>query len=504
LLLIACGGRELEPDAGTAGGSTAGGETTAGGTAGGSAGGATSGGTTAGGSNTAGGSTAGGAPPACTTRITYGSAWVRPPNHPADFDDVMGTVTWDGGFTIDGSGNSVAELSNGWRPVFTGRQGAIVSLQSSCDAGPCSTRVSYGSNWLAPPNHPARHDDVSGVLTSDGACRNTGAQSFVTLSPGWQPHFTGNDACMYAIRYTQCGSRLYANPVVATDCPDPGVAFDADAGYVMACTSGGPGYPIRSSPDLVSWTLRGTAFTQATKPAWATGDFWAPELYRAANGWVLYFSARHTDGSLAVGAASAPTPFGPFTAQAAPLVKEPGPGVIDVHAFTANGGARWLSWKRDGNAVGAPTPIRVQPLAPDGLSLTGAPTDVITNDLPWEGAVVEGQWMIFEGGFYYLFYSGNGYASAAYAIGVARSASPSGPFTKAPAPIVVSRGAWAGPGHGSVLRGPGGGWVHVFHAWQAGRIQQAPGRQVLLERVTFENGWPAMHAAPSSRSQPVP
>jgi beta-xylosidase len=273
----------------------------------------------------------------------------------------------------------------------------------------------------------------------------------------------------------------------------------------MLCTSGGPGYPIRTSRDLVHWTMRGTAFTAATKPAWATGDFWAPELHSVGNGYVLYFSARHTDNSLAVGAATAPTPFGPFTAQALPLVKETYPGVIDVHEFQSPDGKRWLLWKRDGNAVGQQTPIRIQELsAADGLTRLGSPVDLIVNDQPWEGRVVEGPWMIFEAGYYYLFYSANGYASVAYAIGVARSMSPLGPFTKAAAPLLVSKGNWAGPGHGSVVRGPTGGWVHVFHAWVAGKIGQAPGREVLLEPITFENGWPVMHAAPSSRSQPLP
>lgn len=436
-------------------------------------------------------------PPRCRTRITYGSAWIKPPGHPNDFDDVTGLLTWDGGFAIDGAGNCVAELSNGWRPVFACRTGCVMSLDTTCMPGTCATRIAYGTGWLAPPNHPARFDDVSGILTSDGVCQNNA----VTLSPGWRPTFNG--PCEHAIRYTQCGP-LFANPVVANDCPDPGVTHDPDAGYVMVCTSGGPGFPIRTSPDLVRWTFRGAAMTQATKPAWATGDFWAPELHRSATGWVLYFSARHTNGSLAVGAATAPTALGPFTAQATPLVTESGPGVIDVHVFQSPDGKRWLLWKRDGNAVGQATPIRIQELGPDGVTRIGGSVDLITNDRPWEGAVVEGPWMIHEAGTYYLFYSANGYASTAYAVGVARASSPTGPFTKLADPILVTKGAWAGPGHGSVLKGPRGDWVHVFHSWVAGSVGQAPGRQVLVERVTFQNGWPVMHAAPSARSQPLP
>lgn len=112
--------------------------------------------------------------------------------------------------------------------------------------------------------------------------------------------------------------------------------------------------------------------------------------------------------------------------------------------------------------------------------------------------------MIERGGSFCLFYSGNGYASTAYAVGVARATSPTGPFTKAGAPILVTKGAWAGPGHGSVVVGPDGEWVHVYHAWVAGRVGQAPGRQVLVDRVGWENGWPHMRGGPSSRSQPMP
>jgi len=112
--------------------------------------------------------------------------------------------------------------------------------------------------------------------------------------------------------------------------------------------------------------------------------------------------------------------------------------------------------------------------------------------------------MIFESGSYYLFYSANGYASTRYAIGVARASSPLGPFTKASAPILVSNAAYGGPGHGSVVRGPGGEWVHVYHAWQAAHVGSAPGRLDLVDRISWSGGWPHMYGAPTPRSQPVP
>ncbi|MBL8601156.1 MAG: family 43 glycosylhydrolase [Myxococcales bacterium] len=440
--------------------------------------------------------------PVCRTRVTYGSAWLRPAGHPNDYDDVDGQITWDGACAADG-GNSVATLSNGWRPYFSGRSGCIMAFDYSAGCAlanaRCATRVGYGPSWLAPANHPNRYDDVAGALTWDGACTNT-AESSAALSNGWVPHFRGAGACSMGFRYTQCGG-LYENPVVGSDCPDPGVTRDGNT-YVMVCTGGG--YRIRTSQDLVHWTTRGLIFPDGQRPGWATGDFWAPEIHRVGNRWVAYFSARHRDGSLAVGAATANNALGPYTDLGRPLVQVARPGVIDAHFFQASNGARYLLWKYDGNAVGARTPIYIQRLNADGTSLTGSRVELITNDRSWEGALVEGPWMIERAGTFYLFYSANGYATSRYAVGVARASAPTGPFTKRAEPILVTGGAWAGPGHGAIVQGPSGDWVHVYHAWRAGRVGTDPGRLVLVDRIDFLDGWPRMISAPLSRSQPMP
>lgn len=449
----------------------------------------------------------GGPPPApCRTRITYGSSWIHPAGHPADDDDVAGRVTWDG-VCVDDGPSSYAVLSNGWRPYFSGAGACVIALdvRGDCEEPPpaeCTTRVTYGSTWLHGPGHPAQHDDVRGALSWDGVCRSGSGGAFAQLSNGWQPHFAG--ACSMSFRYEQCGG-LFANPVIARDCPDPGVARDG-ARYVMSCTGGGGGntYRIRTSTDLVRWTEAGWIFPAGTQPSWATGDYWAPELHRVGSRWVAYFSARHRDGSLAVGAATAPDALGPYTDLGHPLVHEAYPGVIDAHHYQAPDGAHYLLWKRDGNAVGQRTPMFIQRIAADGVTRMGSPTEILSNDRTWEGDLVEGPWMIDHGGFYYLFYSANAYASTRYAVGVARASSPLGPFTKAPAPILTSNAFWAGPGHGSVIEGPSGALVHVYHAWVAGRVGASPGREVLVDRITFADGWPRMLSAPSARSQPLP
>ena len=113
--------------------------------------------------------------------------------------------------------------------------------------------------------------------------------------------------------------------------------------------------------------------------------------------------------------------------------------------------------------------------------------------------------MVDHDGTYYLFYSGNGYWGSGYAVGVARSGSPLGPFVKADAPIVATAGEWIGPGHNAVVDTPAHNTYLVYHAWRQGHVN-GPGdaRVALVDRVFWNNGWPSVPAGPSSRSLPVP
>jgi GH43 family beta-xylosidase len=442
----------------------------------------------------------------CSTRITYGRAWIRPANHPASFDDVATDVTWDGTCTDDGT-NSYALLSNGFKPYFQGNGACILALdyQGACSDVPaaCTTRVAYGPAWLPPANHPTRYDDVPGRVFSDGACHASGSNSFANLSNGWTPTFSGTDGCSLSFEYTQCGG-LYANPVIPVDCPDPGVLHDGNQ-YILTCTSGdaADAYPIYTSPDLATWTLVGHVFPSGQWPTWAKQDFWAPEIHKVGAGYVVYFSARGADGMLAIGAASATAALGPFKDPGQPLIHDASMGLIDASEINAPAGP-YVLWKEDGNAVGMPTPIHAQPLAPDGMSLLGSPSTLITNDQPWEGAVTEAPFMVQSGGTFFLFYSGNSYANATYAVGVASAPAPVGPFTKAAGPILVTGGAWVGPGHCAVVDTPAGDTAMVYAAWQQGCVNTTGcGRLDLVDEIVWGGAWPAVPLAPSSTSRPL-
>jgi arabinan endo-1,5-alpha-L-arabinosidase len=441
----------------------------------------------------------------CSTRITYGDAWIHPGGHPDPFDVVAGPVTWDGRCDRDGA-SSFATLSNGWTPHFSGAAACTLALDTTCAASAsCATRVGYGPSWLAPAGHDAFYDDVAARVWPSDLCQNAGGQSFELLSNGWAPHFAAPDSCALSFRYDQCGG-LYQNPVIDGNCPDPGLLRDGNQ-YVLTCTSGNSAaaFPIRTSPDLVTWSERGAIFPAGKRPAWAASDFWAPEIHQVGNHYVAYYTARTGAGRLSIGAAAADSALGPFTDLGHPLLTRSDVGVIDATVFRAADGTPYLVWKVDGNAIGRPTPIFAQPLAADGLMLTGSATQLITNDLPWEGGVVEGPWVVVRDGVYWLFYSGNSYANGSYAVGVARATAPLGPYSKLGDPIVTTNAAWVGPGHGSVVDAPSGESVLVYHAWRAGHVNgPGDGRVTLLDTIRWSDRGPALPGAPSFRARPRP
>lgn len=441
-------------------------------------------------------------PGVCKTRISYGATWIAA--HPEHYDDVTGEVTWDG-TCIDEGGNSYAVLSNGFKPYFTGHSACVIALDETqaCANVParCTTRITYGAGWIPAANHPNSYDDVADRVFGDGICHGG---SYAQLSNGFQPHYSGG-SCPISWRYEQCGG-LYTNPDIPTNCPDPGVLKDGNT-YYLSCTSGGAAqaFPIYTSTDLASWTMVGHIFPTGKKPAWATGDFWAPEIHEVGGKYVAYYSARNQDGKLSIGAAKADQPAGPYTDLGMPLIHDANMGLIDASEFTTSAGVPYVLWKEDGNAVGRPTPIHIAPLEADGMALKGAASTLITNDKAWEGAVTEGPFLVEHDGMYYLFYSGNSYGNGTYAVGVARGTSLTAMMTKPAAPIVVTNASWTGPGHCSVVDAPGGGTAMVYHAWEPDCVDQPGcGREVLTDLVQWgSDGWPSVPLAPSKTTRPA-
>ncbi len=295
----------------------------------------------------------------------------------------------------------------------------------------------------------------------------------------------------------------FSNPVVPFDCPDPGVLRDGATRpkFYMVCTGGT--FPVRVSDDLVAWTDTGKALLPAGKAPWSANGArnWAPEIHKVGAGYVAYFTAADGADRLAIGAATATSPLGPWTDRGGPLVTDP-QGAIDATFFADDDGKRYLYWKVDGNATGRPTPIFVRELAPSGVAFApgSAPVEVLTNQPgTFEGGVVEAPWVVKRAGLYYLFYSANVYDDR-YRTGVARAPSPRGPFTKRGVPILANNARWVGPGHGSVVTAHGADYF-FFHAWPAlanGKHDTSKGRHGLLAPITWTGGWPVLGAGTAS------
>jgi arabinan endo-1,5-alpha-L-arabinosidase len=297
----------------------------------------------------------------------------------------------------------------------------------------------------------------------------------------------------------------FRNPVLAQNCPDPCVLRLGDR-YYLYCTSGraAAAFPIRVSEDLVRWQPAGHIFPARKRPAWTRTDFWAPEVHRVGRRFVAYYTARDRTGRLCLGAAWSASPAGPWTDLGEPLLRDDHVGMIDSHCFQDRDGRRYLYWKSDGNDLRPMerTHIYVQELSADGLALKGSPTPVLENDRPWEGDLVEGPWVARRGRYYYLFYSGNAYWNASYAVGVARSTSPLGPFAKKEETLLRRDEQWMGPGHGSLVRAHDGRDYYVYHAWIRGRVGGKNPRMLLMDRVHWEDGWPRINdGSPSNLPQ---
>ncbi len=130
------------------------------------------------------------------------------------------------------------------------------------------------------------------------------------------------------------------------------------------------------------------------------------------------------------------------------------------------------------------TPIHAQRLDENG-ALIGEDRLVLVNDLGWEGHLIEGPWVTYQQGRYWLFYAGNDFGTPAYGIGVAVADHPLGPYVKQPEPLLKTRADWWAPGHASVAPGLDGTPQLFFHAFAPGTGGYNAFRALLTTRLRF-------------------
>jgi xylan 1,4-beta-xylosidase len=291
----------------------------------------------------------------------------------------------------------------------------------------------------------------------------------------------------------------YANPVDAGDLPDPSVVRAGGLWWAATTATTGAGMPLLASADLVHWNAAGTVLS--TPPAWADPRAqWAPSLVRIGSTFFVYYSVRPRGRPFCIAVATAPAVGGPYTDRGTVTCSTQ--GAIDPEVALERDGTPYLLTKQDGNSVGRKTRLWARRLTPDGLHTVGRGTVLLRNNAPWEGAVVEAPQVVARRGWFYLFYSGNGFGgrSCRYAVGVARSRNLLGPYVKAPRnPILASNSAWRCPGHTTVTQDAAGQWWMLHHAIATSDESDAAPRKLLLDPLRWgRDGWPTVNGGRGS------
>lgn len=260
---------------------------------------------------------------------------------------------------------------------------------------------------------------------------------------------------------------------------------------------------------MVNWKFIGDALPQ--RPEWAktTQEFWAPHASydSMTRTYYLYYSGESDDKQTGkcLGVATSKNPQGPFVDSGKPLICGTEFVNIDPMAFDdPKTGKKLLYW---GSGF---LPVKVQELSDDRLRFkeNTIPLDLV---LPGKDSdyniLIEGAWVSYREGKYYLFYSGDNCCGkkANYAVMVARADHAQGPFTRLgetneskSSTILIRSEEWNAPGHNSIIVDEAGNdWI-FYHAIMTSDSIVAQGealdrndkRVMLLDRVYYKDGWP--------------
>jgi beta-xylosidase len=303
-------------------------------------------------------------------------------------------------------------------------------------------------------------------------------------------------------------SRPYRNPVHSGYFADPFALRVGDA-YLAWGTGqvlGDRVFEMLSSPDLVQWRSLGGALERLAPDDEARlgSDYWAPEVMAADGLWWMYYSVGRGDVGHSLRVAVADRATGPYRDCSADLTPDER-FAIDPHPFVDDDGTRYLFYARDvleGPRVGTMLAVDVLD-SPERLA--GRPAPVLAPSGDWQifrrsrpmyGSVYD--WHTLEGPFvrrrdgrYVLFYSGGNWEEPTYGVGWAEAEHPLGPWRERsdrPPLLRTVPGRVLGPGHNSVVDGPDGQDVVVYHAWDADRTA----RRLFVDPLAWTDEGPVM------------
>ena len=288
----------------------------------------------------------------------------------------------------------------------------------------------------------------------------------------------------------QAVAQIIQQNVIAGELPDPSI-IEVDGIYYATGSSNdwGPIYPIYKSKDLENWNLISYVFQE--KPDWTKSSYWAPELFYQNGTFYCYYTAKRTDGTSMLGVATSKDISKGFTDHGELL--EWGEEAIDAFVYREKS-KLFITWKAYGLTQDKPIQILGAELSKDGLTVKGEAFNMLTaNTDSWERGGIEGQCIIKNGDYLYMFYSGNACCGATcdYQVGVARAKTIKGPWEKYERnSLLKGNEIWKCPGHGTAIK-TNRKWYYLYHAYPSKGFPYL-GRTVLLSQIQWDqnSGWP--------------
>ena len=380
-----------------------------------------------------------------------------------------------------------ALISSTDRSVRRTDEGRLATLRSLTQV---TSELASAKVQLAQSQTGVTSGDVA--LVAVHSCAGGVSRSVSALSAGNQRLAVADLSSVAAVCENMLDSSA-GGPVYPFDFADPDVIVAKGTYYAYGTNSTAGNIQIMESSDLLDWRKAGDALP--TLASWATPGFtWAPAVIHVRRSYLLYYTAA-TAGSKVqcISVATAKKPQGPFTdTTKAPLECQPDlGGSIDPAPFFTATGRLYLAWKSIGGS-GQPPTIWAQALDPQGTVLESpGPSVLLRPSQSWEGSVVEAPSMVLDDGSYFLFYSGNNWDSADYAIGVARCSGPLGPCVKPlSGPLYASQPNLEGPGGEMVFTDKQGQLQMAFQAWLPGAVGYPHPRLLFIRPLDVADGIP--------------
>jgi beta-xylosidase len=248
------------------------------------------------------------------------------------------------------------------------------------------------------------------------------------------------------------------------------------------------GFLVYTSDDMKEWQGPNGAkegYALSRDDTFGDKGFWAPQVFHENGKFYMAYTANEN-----IAIAESNSPLGPFTqaekkALVAPVKQ------IDPYVFIDEDGKKYLYHVRltDGNKIFvAEMEDDFSAVKEETLTLVIAATDPWENtaSAPWP--VTEGPTVFKRDNLYYMLYSANDFRNPDYAVGLATSSTPLGPWVKHQAsPILSSKELGIpGTGHGDLVTDSQNDLWYVFHTHYSPNAV-AP-RKTALVKASFKEG----------------